>query len=131
MSQQPATSEPVRIDKWLWAARFYKTRGLAAEAVTGGKVHVDGHRVKPGKKVQTGMVIEITQGWSTRIINILALAERRGSAKVAQTLYEETQESVLRREAAEQQHKLLATTPRSDGRPDKRDRRQIMKFKQR
>lgn len=131
MSQPPATSEPVRIDKWLWAARFFKTRVLAAEAVNGGKVHIDGARVKPGKKVAPGMRLDITLGWTTRSVDVLATAQRRGSATVAQTLYKETDESLRRREIAEQQHKLQVTAPHSERRPDKRDRRRLMKFKQR
>ena len=88
----------VRIDKWLWAARFFKTRSLATEAVLGGRVHVNDARVKPAKDVQVGDVVEITIGATRRIVHVTALAERRGSAQVAATLYTETPESIAARE---------------------------------
>ena len=83
----------VRIDKWLWAARFFKTRSLAATAVLGGRVHVNGERVKPSKVVHTDDVLEITKGPERRTVAVRRLADRRGSATVAQTLYAETGES--------------------------------------
>jgi ribosome-associated heat shock protein Hsp15 len=83
----------VRIDKWLWAARFFKTRRLAAEAVLGGRVHVNGERVKPSKLVRTEDVLEITKGTERWTVAVAQLAERRGSASVAETLYTETDES--------------------------------------
>ena len=90
--------ETVRIDKWLWAARFFKTRSLATEAVLGGRVHVNDARVKPSKDVQVGDVVEVTIGVLRRTVNVTGLADRRGSAQVAATLYEETPESVETRE---------------------------------
>src|SRR5438477_10022585 len=83
-----------RVDKWLWAARFFKTRGAATEAVLGGRVHVNGERVKPAKAVIAGDRLEITLGPVRRVVVVKALAERRGPASVAATLYEETPESV-------------------------------------
>lgn len=91
-------TEAVRIDKWLWAARFFKTRSLATEAVLGGRVHVNDARVKPSKDVQVGDVVEVTIGALRRTVHVTGIADRRGSAQVAATLYEETPESVEARE---------------------------------
>jgi ribosome-associated heat shock protein Hsp15 len=118
-------TEPVRIDKWLWAARFYKTRALAAEAVKGGHVQVGGTRVKPSKAVRVGDLVEITIGQTRRTVEVRALSDRRGPAPVAVTLYEETPESRAARERAAELRRLA---PRIDpvvrgGRPTKRDRR--------
>ena len=91
-------TEAVRIDKWLWAARFFNTRSLATEAVLGGRVHVNDARVKPSKDVQVGDVVEVTIGALRRTVHVTGIADRRGSAQVAATLYEETPESVEARE---------------------------------
>jgi ribosome-associated heat shock protein Hsp15 len=91
-------TEAVRIDKWLWAARFFKTRSLATEAVLGGRVHVNDARVKPSKDVQVGDAVEVTIGALRRTVHVTGIADRRGSAQVAATLYEETPESVEARE---------------------------------
>ena len=117
----------LRIDKWLWAARLTKTRSLAAEAVKGGLVQVNDQRVKPSKEVGPGDRIEITIGQTRRAVVVLGLAERRGPAKEAQLLYEETADSVAAREAAAAERRLSAPPPRFDlgGRPTKRDRRQF------
>jgi ribosome-associated heat shock protein Hsp15 len=93
-----AVTEAVRIDKWLWAARFFKTRSLATEAVLGGRVHVNDARVKPSKDVQVGDVVEVTIGALRRTVHVTGIADRRGSAQVAAALYEETPESVEARE---------------------------------
>jgi ribosome-associated heat shock protein Hsp15 len=85
--------DPVRVDKWLWAARLYKTRNQATEAVVGGRVHVNGERVKPSKAVHTGDTLEVTIGMVRRTLSVTGLAERRGPASVAATMYEETPES--------------------------------------
>jgi ribosome-associated heat shock protein Hsp15 len=116
----------VRIDKWLWAARFFKTRSLATEAVQGGRVHVDGARVKPARDVRLGDRIEIVMGQTTMAVVVTALADRRGSATAAALLDEETAESVQRRER-ERELRRLAPPPGADlaGRPGKRDRRRI------
>ena len=118
--------EEVRIDKWLWAARFFKTRSLATEAVLGGRVHVNGLRVKPAKEVHVGDAVEITIDAFRRTIVVAGLNDRRGPAATAAELYEETPESV----AAREQHALerrLARPPGADfgPRPTKLDRRRL------
>ena len=121
--------EKIRVDKWLWAARFFKTRSLASKAVNGGHVHLNDGRIKPSRSVQIGDRLQITRGVEKFTVDILALAARRGPAKVARTLYEETGESIERREAAREQRRLVrAPASRPQGRPDKRDRRKIRKF---
>lgn len=123
------SSEPVRIDKWLWAARLAKTRPLAAEAVKGGHVELNGRRVPPGKRVAVGDRVELTIGGVPRSVVVRGLAERRGPASVAATLYEETPESVAERERIVAQRRLeRAAEPRvpgGAGRPTKRDRRRL------
>jgi ribosome-associated heat shock protein Hsp15 len=118
--------EPVRVDKWLWAARFYKTRSLATDAVAGGRVHVNGVRVKPAKEIRVGDKIEVTIGTLRRTVVVTGAAVKRGSATVAATLYEETPESV----AAREQHQVerrLSRPPGADfgARPTKLDRRRL------
>lgn len=116
--------ERVRIDKWLWAARFFKTRALAIEAVKGGRVQVDGARVKPSRTVRVGDRIEITIGQTRRTVDVRALSDRRGPASVAATLYEETPESRAARERAAELRRLAPPPmPTPGGRPTKRDRR--------
>ena len=115
-----------RVDKWLWAARFYKTRGAATEAVHGGRVHVNGERVKPAKDVAAGDRLEITLGPVRRVVIVRALADRRGPAKVAATLYEETPESIEERERRALEHRLARPLGTDLGeRPTKRDRRRL------
>jgi ribosome-associated heat shock protein Hsp15 len=118
--------ERLRVDKWLWAARLCKTRSLAADAVKGGRVQVNGQRVKPSKEVGPGDRLQITVGQVRRDVVVLGVAARRGPAKEAELLYEETAQSVAAREAAAAQHRLAAP-PSFDlgGRPTKRDRRQL------
>jgi ribosome-associated heat shock protein Hsp15 len=116
----------VRVDKWLWAARLAKTRALAAEAVKGGRVEINGQRVKPSKEVRPGDEIEITSGPYRRVVIIQALAERRGPAREAALLYQETPESVSAREELAAQRRLEAVPrPQPGGRPTKRDRRRM------
>jgi len=122
-------TDPVRIDKWLWAARFFKTRALAAEAVKGGKVDLDGGRAKPSRVVQPGDRLRIRRGPYEFDIIIEKISRQRGPATVARTLYRETQASMEKREAIARQIKLeAAVRPRFPGRPSKRDRRQIIRF---
>jgi ribosome-associated heat shock protein Hsp15 len=121
-----ATMDGVRIDRWLWAARFFKTRSLAATAVLGGRVHVGGERVKPSKLVHEGDVLEITRGTQRFTVKVVALAQQRGPATIAQTLYEETEDS----RAAREQHALERRFTRALGadlgaRPTKQDRRRL------
>jgi ribosome-associated heat shock protein Hsp15 len=121
----------VRVDRWLWAARFFKTRALASEAVDGGKVHVNGERVKAARALKPGDRLEIRRGGDQLEVVVTALSDQRGPASVAQGLYEETAASALRRAAlAEQRQLLAASTPRPAGRPDKRSRRQIIRFRE-
>jgi len=126
------SSALVRIDKWLWAARLAKTRPLAAEAVKGGHVEVNGRRVPPGKGVRVGDRVELTIGGVPRVVDVRGLAERRGPASVAATLYEETVESVAERERLAQQRRLERAIgdgfpggPGGGARPTKRDRRRL------
>jgi ribosome-associated heat shock protein Hsp15 len=115
-----------RVDKWLWAARFFKTRGAATEAVAGGRVHVNGERVKPAKDVVVGDRLEITIGPFRRTVIVLELADRRGPASVAATLSEETPESVEERERRALEHRLSRPLGTDLGeRPTKRDRRRL------
>jgi ribosome-associated heat shock protein Hsp15 len=118
--------DSVRIDKWLWAARFFKTRGLAAGAVLGGRVHVNGERVKPSKLVRTGDVVELTKGTERWTLAVTQLAERRGPASVAQQLYSETADSYAKRELHALERRL-ARTPGADlgARPTKQARRRL------
>lgn len=120
------TGDRVRIDKWLWAARFFKTRSLATEAVQGGRVHVDGARVKPARDVRIGDRIEVPFGDGTMAVVVRALADKRGPAARAALLYDETDESRERRER-ERAQRVMAPPPGADlhGRPSKRDRRRI------
>jgi ribosome-associated heat shock protein Hsp15 len=116
----------VRIDKWLWAARFFKTRGGATQAVLGGRVHINGERVKPSKVVRAGDTVEVTIGTARRTVAVTALAERRGPASVAATMYAETPES----RAAREQHALERRLARPLGadlgaRPTKQARRRL------
>ena len=123
------TEEKIRLDKWLWAARFFKTRSLASKAVSGGHVHLGGSRVKPSRTVQVGDRLQVKRGEEEFTIDIMALSSRRGPATVARTLYEETGESLVLRETAHEQRRLIRTpTSRPEGKPDKRDRRKIRKF---
>jgi len=120
----------MRLDKWLWAARFFKTRNLAAEAIKGGKVHVDGHRVKPSKEVGIGSRLEITKEPYTWEITIVALNNQRRPASEAALLYEESPESHQRRQqevARRRAEKAAMGQPLR--RPDKKQRRQIHRFK--
>jgi ribosome-associated heat shock protein Hsp15 len=124
MRQEQAV-ERFRIDKWLCAARFYKTRSLAADAVEGGKVHINGARVKPGKAVAQGDIITINMGQKQFVVEVLALSARRGPASEAQKLYQETHASRERREAMAAQLKNQPRLFTFRGRPTKRDRREI------
>jgi len=126
------TADPiaVRVDKWLWAARFFKTRSLASEAVKGGKIEIDGHNAKPSTGVRAGHRLRITKGELHFEIDVLAVSEKRGAASQAETLYAETVESIERRSAAAAERKAAhLTMPRTIGRPDKKERRQLRRFK--
>ena len=118
---------PIRLDKWLWACRFYKTRAISKAAIDGGKVNYNGSKPKPGKIVQIGDQIKLRQGFDEKTVVVTALSDRRQSAKIAQTLYEETEESLQKREEIATLRKLSA--PSTQGKPDKKQRRQIHRFK--
>lgn len=123
------TPSDVRIDKWLWAARFFKTRTLAADAVSGGKVHVNGFRVKPARGLKLGDQLEITRGEEQFVVVVRALSETRGPAKVAVTLYEETEESASKRIVQREEKRFeRISRPVPPTRPDKRGRREIRKI---
>lgn len=120
----------VRLDKWLWAARFYKTRSLAKTAVDGGKVHLNGARTKPAKEVVAGDRLTVTRGIVEQTVIIVGVSQRRGSATVAATLYEETPESVDTRERLRADRRMRAaglTVPKS--RPNKKQRRALRELK--
>jgi ribosome-associated heat shock protein Hsp15 len=120
---------PVRLDKWLWCARFYKTRGLALAAIKAGKVKLDGNRVKPSKLVHPGEVYTLRMEPYYWTISILALATRRGPATEAALLYEESAESREARKLLAEQLKINnKLLPVTEGRPSKRDRRKIVRF---
>ncbi|HEY2928313.1 RNA-binding S4 domain-containing protein [Piscinibacter sp.] len=119
--------DEVRLDKWLWAARFYKTRSLASAEIGKGRVQVNGQSAKPARAVRPGDRVELRQDGATRTVVVLALSHIRGPAPVAQTLYEETADSVAQREKLAQQRRLAAEPSHSieQGRPTKRDRRKL------
>ncbi|WP_297424812.1 S4 domain-containing protein [uncultured Acinetobacter sp.] len=119
----------MRIDKWLWAARFFKTRSIAKHAIEGGKVHQNGERVKVSREVRVGMELTIAQGIEKKTVVIKALSDVRGPAPVAQLLYEETAASLAKRELFAAQRKMH-NLARPDHRPSKKDRRDIQRFRQ-
>ena len=121
----------VRLDKWLWAARFFKTRAIAREAVAGGKVRLNGKRAKPGRSLNVGDLLSVQRGEEAFVITVVELSVRRGSAVVAQTFYEESEESRSKREQLKEQNKLERQQhPLRERRPDKRQRRRLVRFKQ-
>ena len=120
----------VRLDKWLWAARFYKTRALAREMVEGGKVHYNGQRTRPSKNVELGAKIVLRQGNDQRTVIVKGITDQRRPASEAALLYEETAQSVENREKVALARKMNALTmPHPERRPDKKERRDLIKFK--
>jgi ribosome-associated heat shock protein Hsp15 len=120
----------LRVDKWLWAARFFKTRSLAKAAIEGGKVQMDGQRVKVSREIGAGDVLRIRQGWDDREVTVLAVSDQRRGATEARLLYEESAESIARREAeAAARRAAGGITPNPNRRPSKRERRLIHRFK--
>ncbi len=127
----PFPASKVRLDKWLWAARFFKTRSLAKQAIEGGKVHYNGARSKVSKDVDIGAKLTIRAGWDEKEVEIIALSEQRRGAPEAQLLYKETEASIAKRSAEADQRKAfkgLGLTQQE--RPNKKQRRQIHRFKQ-
>src|SRR5688572_6057742 len=125
------TDDRVRLDKWLWAARFFKTRALAAEAIDGGKVDVNGAGVKRAKLVQVGDEVRVRQTPFEHVVKVLGVSERRGPASVAAALYEETADSKAKRAALATQIRSMPHDDWDSGRPTKRDRREIQRFRRR
>lgn len=120
----------VRLDKWLWAARFFKTRGLAKKAIEGGKVHYNGARAKTSKTVEVGALIRVPQGWDLLEVEIVALSDQRRGAPEARALYRETEESAVRREREAEARRLTNQAMQHPlKRPDKKQRRDIRRFK--
>ncbi|MDN5679201.1 MAG: ribosome-associated heat shock protein Hsp15 [Ewingella sp.] len=124
----PEDDNGVRLDKWLWAARFYKTRALAREMIDGGKVHYNGQRGKPSKLVEVNAEIKLRQGNDEKTVVVLDLTTQRRSAEEAQKLYQETELSITSREKISEARKMNAM-PHPDRRPDKKERRNLIKFK--
>ncbi|MFP5414754.1 MAG: ribosome-associated heat shock protein Hsp15 [Gammaproteobacteria bacterium] len=126
----PDATHRVRLDKWLWAARFFKTRSLAKAAIEGGKVQINGQRAKPSKEIEPGITLTINQGWEEKTVVVTALSEQRRGAAEAALLYAETPESLVKREqqaAARRAAREGIQYP--DERPSKKQRRQIIKFR--
>lgn len=122
----------MRVDKWLWAARFFKTRSRASEAVDGGHVEVNGERAKPAKQIKVGDELRIRFNQSTHVVQVRGLAERRGPASEARQLYRETEESRVERERLAEQRRLAPVPAYEEGgRPTKRDRRDLSRVKRR
>jgi len=120
----------VRLDKWLWAARFYKTRSIAKAMIEGGKVHYNGQRAKVSKAVEIGAMLKLRQGNEEKEVIVTALSDQRRGAPEAQLLYQETEESVKRREAIAFARKANALSmPHPECRPNKKERRELVKFK--
>ena len=120
----------VRLDKWLWAARFYKTRSIAKAMIEGGKVHYNGQRAKTSKEVEVGATIKLRQGNDEKEIIVTALSDQRRGAPEAQLLYQETEKSVKQREAIALVRKANALSmPHPDRRPNKKERHELVKFK--
>lgn len=123
-------SDGIRIDKWLWAARFFKTRSLAKAAIEGGKVHIDGQRCKASKEITVGMRLRIRQGWDEKTVEVIALSDQRRGAPEAVLLYRETEESEQARlQAAEQRRLARDALAQPLTRPSKKDRRALHRLR--
>ena len=123
------STDKVRLDKWLWAARLFKTRALAKEAIEGGKVSIEGQKPKPGKEITTGTQLTVRQGWDEKTLWVIALSEQRRSTAEAQLLYCEPDESKVKREALAEQRKFQAAGLFANDKPDKKQRRQRQAMK--
>jgi ribosome-associated heat shock protein Hsp15 len=131
MAATSADEQKVRLDKWLWAARFYKTRSLAKEAIEGGKVHYNSQRTKPGKIVETGAKVTLRLGWEEKVVIVDDISDRRRSAPEAQALYHETDDSQKRREDLAWQRKTMQAAQLPPARrPSKKDRRDMQRFRE-
>ena len=130
-SRKVFTSERIRIDKWLWAARFFKTRGVAKQAIEGGKVQVDGQRTKPSKEIEVGAKIRVKQGFDEKTILVKSLSDQRRPFSEAKLMFEETDESVEKRLILSKQRNAQPTIWTPSSKPNKKQRRLIHEFKQR
>ncbi|MGI2066904.1 ribosome-associated heat shock protein Hsp15 [Shewanella sp. MF08487] len=130
MTQGQSEKTDIRLDKWLWAARFYKTRAIAKDMINGGKVHYNGQRAKSSRNAEIGAVLKIRQGYDDKEIVIKKLSQIRQSGAIAQELYEETEASLVKRTVNAEQRRLnMLNNPIPDQKPDKKQRRQLMRFK--
>ncbi len=131
MGKDKMSDQKVRLDKWLWAARFFKTRALAKAAIEGGKIHIDGQRAKPSKEITVGMAIKVRRGWDEQTIIVDNLSDQRRGASDAEKLYRETAESITLREQRTAERKASNQSSLfQDQRPNKKQRRQIHRFKE-
>ena len=121
--------ERLRIDKWLWAARFFKTRSIAKTAIEGGKVHIDGQRVKVSREIGIGDIVVVKQGWDEKEIEVTALRDRRGPASEAQQLYAETERSIARRAKEAEARKAAGAMARPTQRPGKHERKALERLR--
>ena len=129
MKDEDSSADRHRVDKWLWCARFFKTRSLAAQAVSGGKVHINGERVKPAHNLRVGDRLSLMLNGALAEFDVVGMPERRGPAAEALKHYVEIPGSVERRAKVREAHRLAdLSRPKSEGRPDKRDRRRLVKF---
>ena len=129
MTDSEQGKSKVRIDKWLWAARFFKTRSLAKSAIEGGKVQLAGQKVKVSREVVPGDILHIRQGWDEREVTVIATSEQRRAAPIAQTLYQETEASVERRIRAAQARKAAGALVRPSQRPGKHERKALERLR--
>ena len=129
MTDSEHGSSKVRIDKWLWAARFFKTRSLAKTAIEGGKVLLAGQKVKVSREVAPGDMLRIRQGWDEREVKVIATSEQRRAAPIAQTLYQETDASIERRARAAEARKAAGTLARPSQRPGKHERKALERLR--
>ncbi len=129
MTDSEHGNSKVRIDKWLWAARFFKTRSLAKAAIEGGKVQIAGQKVKVSREVAPGDIVRVHQGWDEREVTVIATSEQRRAAPIAQTLYEETEGSVDRRARAAEARKAAGTLARPSQRPGKHERKALERLR--
>jgi len=128
-AEKQSTPQAVRLDKWLWAARFYKTRSLCKDAIDGGKVTYNGAKGKASRNVEVGALIGLRLGWDEKVVKVLAISEQRRGAPESQMLYEETPESIEKREKRAIQNKSFGGRIMSDHKPNKKERRDIRQLK--
>jgi len=129
-SNQDNQTLTIRLDKWLWAARFYKTRAIARDMVQGGKVHYNGQRAKPSKTVELGAVLKLAQGVDEKVVTVMKLLDKRQGAPIAQTMYQESDASIEKRASnaiARKNNSFFA--PHPERKPDKKQRRELLKLK--